>query len=264
MILLLDNYDSFTHNIYQYLSELTDEKIEVIRNDRATVQELLDLQPTKIILSPGPGRPEEAGVMVDLIKESAGKLPILGVCLGHQAIGYAFGADIIGAKDIVHGKAQEIQLDGQGLFRNFSGSSTFTRYHSLVVDENSLPGEFEITARSADGEIMGIRHKEMTLEGVQFHPESIASEEGKRMLKNFLNYRREPFNGVDLLKKLMASEDLTGAEASSFMEELTDGNLEEVQIAAILAALGTKGPAAEEIAGCAGGASAKACAYSFR
>ncbi|AFG38580.1 bifunctional anthranilate synthase component II/anthranilate phosphoribosyltransferase [Spirochaeta africana] len=251
MILLLDNYDSFTHNLYQYLSEITDEPIEVIRNDAITVAGVENLAPDRIVISPGPGRPEDAGISVALIKQFAGRVPILGVCLGHQAIGYAYGGDIVQAGRIVHGKAEPMQLDGRGLFRSISSPAVFTRYHSLVIKPETLPSCLEVTAWSEDGEIMGVRHRELDIEGVQFHPESIASETGKQLLRHFLQYRREPFDPKQYLGKLTAGQDLSQHEAATFMEELTEGNLNDAQIAAFLAAIQTKGAAPEEIAGCA-------------
>ncbi len=251
MILLLDNYDSFTYNIYQYLCEITDEDVKVVRNDQTTVEALRRMNPKAIILSPGPGRPEEAGCMIDVIRTFAGSVPLLGICLGHQAIGYAFGASIIGAKEIVHGKTQPITVDGKGLFRSIPTPSVFTRYHSLVIDRQTLPEVLEVTATSPDGEIMGVRHKTFPIEGVQFHPESIASEHGKRLLKNFLNYRRESFEFQPLVRKVMAKKDLSQVEAESFMEELTEGNLSPAQIAAIFVGLSLKGIHPEEVAGCA-------------
>lgn len=251
MILLLDNYDSFTHNLYQYLSEITDEPVEVIRNDALSLDQIVALKPDRIVISPGPGRPEEAGVSVELIKRFAGAVPILGVCLGHQAIGYAYGAAIVQARHIVHGKAEPMALDGRGLFRSIDSPALFTRYHSLVIDEQTLPDEFEITARSPDGEIMGIRHREQLLEGVQFHPESIASEAGKKLLANFLRYYREPFVAREVLQRLIGGERMGHGEAANFMEEVTEGNLTAAQIAGFLVALNARGIAAEEIAGCA-------------
>jgi anthranilate synthase/phosphoribosyltransferase len=251
MYLLLDNYDSFTYNIYQYLCELTDEEVQVIRNDAIDVAGIRALAPKAIILSPGPGRPEEAGCMIDVIRAFAGQVPILGVCLGHQAIGYAFGGNIVGAKEIVHGKVQAITVDGKGVFRGLNKQTNFTRYHSLVIENETLPDVLEVTATSADGEIMGVRHKTLAIEGVQFHPESIASEGGKRLLKNFLTWRRDGFDFPPLVKKIMAKQNLTQAEAEGFMEELTDGNLSGTQIAAVFVGLSLKGIAPEEVAGCA-------------
>jgi len=251
MIVLIDNYDSFTHNLYQYLSEITAEEVRVVRNDRITVAQLRQLAPSRIVVSPGPGRPEDAGVSVEAIREFAGRVPILGVCLGHQAIGYAFGARIVQAKRIVHGKAEPIATDGRGLFRSIATPSVFTRYHSLAIDPATLPDGFELTATSEDGEIMGIRHKQHVLEGVQFHPESIASEAGKQLLRNFLNYRREPFVSRAVLSSLIDGATLSRAEAENFMEELTEGNLSPAQIAGFLVAIAARGPRPEEIAGCA-------------
>jgi len=251
MILLIDNYDSFTHNLFQYFKEISDEEVKVVRNDQLTIARIESMNPSHIVISPGPGRPEEAGISEEVIIHFMGRIPILGVCLGHQAIGHALGGRIVQAKEIVHGKAQEIQVDGKGLFRGMASPTRFTRYHSLAIAEDSLPAELEITARAADGEIMGVRHKDFVLEGVQFHPESIASEEGKKLLRNFLNYRRESFESSAMLSKVMSGEDLTISQAMGFMEELTDGNLHDMQIAAFLAAFTTKGPSAEEIAGCA-------------
>ena len=203
MILLIDNYDSFTHNLYQYLSEITSDAIRVVRNDRITIDEIRTLNPSHIVISPGPGRPEEAGVSVEVVRVFAGEVPILGVCLGHQAIAYAFGARIVQASRIVHGKAEPIQLDGHGLFRSIATPAVFTRYHSLGVDKETLPDELEVTATAADGEVMGVRHRTMIVEGVQFHPESFASEHGKKLLSNFLRYRREPFVSKTYLGQLI-------------------------------------------------------------
>ncbi len=251
MIVLIDNYDSFTHNLYQYLSELTAEEIRVIRNDRTTVADLQKLSPSRLIISPGPGRPEEAGVSVEAIQAFAGKIPILGVCLGHQAIGYAFGARIVQAQRIVHGKVEGMMVDGKGVFRSISSPAQFTRYHSLAIDPDTLPQEFEVTARSEDGEVMGIRHKTEVIEGVQFHPESVASETGKKLLANFLTYRREPFVARSVLADLIEGKTLSQAEAANFMEELTEGSLTAAQIAGFLVAIAARGPQPQEIAGCA-------------
>jgi anthranilate synthase/phosphoribosyltransferase len=251
MIVLIDNYDSFTYNVYQYLARLTDEEIRVVRNDAIALDALIALNPSRIVVSPGPGRPEDAGVSVEAIKHFAGKVPVLGVCLGHQAIGYAFGAKVVGAKFIKHGIAEEMTLDGKGLFRTVGTKGTFTRYHSLVVEEASLPDCLEVTARSADGDIMGIRHKKLVVEGVQFHPESIASGPGEAVLKAFLSYRREGMSFSKTLSQLMEGMDLTREQAELFMEDLTEGSLDERQTSAILTAISAKGPSASEIAGCA-------------
>jgi anthranilate synthase/phosphoribosyltransferase len=251
MIVLIDNYDSFTYNIYQYLARLSEEEIRVVRNDEATVDEIEALGPSRLVVSPGPGRPEEAGISVEAIRRFAGRVPILGVCLGHQAIAHAFGARVVGAKFIKHGIAEEMTLDGKGLFRTIGIRGTFTRYHSLAVEESSLPPELEVTARAADGEVMGIRHREFPIEGVQFHPESIASAQGEALLKAFLQYRREGFPFSKVLAALMRGESMSKETAELFMEDLTEGSLDERQTSAILTAISAKGPAAEEIAGCA-------------
>lgn len=190
MILMLDNYDSFTYNLVQYLGELGAD-VEVRRNDQITLQEIHDMQPERIMLSPGPCTPSEAGILLDTIAEFAGKLPLFGVCLGHQAIGQAFGGKVIRAKQIMHGKTSPIHHTGVGVFSGLSNPFTATRYHSLVVEHESFPDCLEITAwtENEDGsidEIMGLRHKTLAIEGVQFHPESILSEHGHDMLRNFL------------------------------------------------------------------------------
>ena len=249
MYVIIDNYDSFTYNLFQYVSALTDEEVRVFRNDRVTVAELEALAPRGIIISPGPGRPEDAGVSVETVRHFAGSTPLLGVCLGHQAIGQAFGGTIAGARNIVHGKTDTISLDGRGLFRGVPSPSVFTRYHSLVVQADTLPEGFEVTATSPDGEVMGIRHREWVVEGVQFHPESIASDMGMRVLANFLDYRREPFVFRPLLERVMAGAPLAMEQAAELMDEITEGRLPASQLAAILVALGVKGYTAEEIAG---------------
>jgi len=186
MLLMIDNYDSFTYNLVQYLGELGKELL-VKRNDQISLGEIEKLHPERIVISPGPKTPEHAGICVELIQHFAGKVPILGVCLGHQAIAYAFGAKIVQAKRLMHGKVSEIQHDGRTIFEGLKNPFRAIRYHSLAVDEKSLTEDFEISARSEDGEIMGIRHKQFILEGVQFHPESILTQDGKKLLGNFLN-----------------------------------------------------------------------------
>ncbi len=249
MYAIIDNYDSFTHNLYQYLREITDADVQVFRNDRITVDALAALKPSGIVISPGPGRPEEAGISVEAVQRLAGAVPILGVCLGHQAIGTAFGARIVQAQRIVHGKAEDMSLDGRGLFRGLPKTARFTRYHSLAIEEASLPDCLEVTARAADGEVMGVRHREHLVEGIQFHPESIASEHGKRCLQNFLTYRREPFPLTAILSRLQAREGISRAEAEAFMDELTDGRLSDAQMAAVLASLTRELVTAETLAG---------------
>ena len=185
MILLIDNYDSFTYNLYQYLCELGAE-VRVIRNDEITVHEVREMRPERIVISPGPCTPSEAGISVDLIQELAGQVPILGVCLGHQAIGEAFGAQVVRAPIVMHGKTSGITHDGRGIFSGLPNPFTATRYHSLIVEEKGLPDCLEITARSEDGVIMGLRHRECDICGVQFHPESILTTGGHRLLANFI------------------------------------------------------------------------------
>ena len=185
MILMIDNYDSFTYNLVQYLSELG-EKIEVVRNDQIDIAGIEKLNPRAIVISPGPCTPTEAGVSLDIVDQLKGKIPILGVCLGHQAICQALGANIIHAPELMHGKTSLIHHTGEGVFNNLPNPFTATRYHSLVADEQTLPEALQITARTEDQQIMGVLHKTMLLEGVQFHPESIATEHGHEMLKNFL------------------------------------------------------------------------------
>jgi anthranilate synthase/aminodeoxychorismate synthase-like glutamine amidotransferase len=185
MILLLDNYDSFTYNLAQYLGELGC-TLEVHRNDKISVQEIARRKPERIVISPGPCTPQQAGISVELIQKLAGQFPILGVCLGHQAIGAAFGGKVIRARKLFHGKTSEIQHDGKGIFRSLPNPFTATRYHSLIVERKSLPGELQISAETRDGVIMGVRHRKWKVEGVQFHPESVLTESGKQLLKNFL------------------------------------------------------------------------------
>ncbi|MBL8517439.1 MAG: aminodeoxychorismate/anthranilate synthase component II [Betaproteobacteria bacterium] len=185
MILMIDNYDSFTYNLVQYLGELG-ANIRVVRNDGITLDEIAELAPEKIVISPGPCTPNEAGVSVPLIGRFAGKIPILGVCLGHQAMGQAFGGRVIHAKTLMHGKTSPVTHTGAGVFAGLPTPFRATRYHSLAVERESLPDCLEITAWTDDGEIMGMRHKTLNIEGVQFHPESIETEHGHAMLKNFL------------------------------------------------------------------------------
>ena len=189
MLLMIDNYDSFTYNLVQYLGELG-EDVAVHRNDEITIEGIAQMQPARIVVSPGPCTPNEAGVSVPLIKAFAGKIPILGVCLGHQSIGQAFGGKVVHAPQLMHGKTSLIQHEGAGVFRGLPQPFSATRYHSLVVERASLPDCLAVTAWTDDGTIMGVRHKTLAVEGVQFHPESILTEHGHRMLKNFLEEKR--------------------------------------------------------------------------
>ena len=185
MLLMIDNYDSFTYNLVQYLGELGEE-VSVFRNDEITLEQIEALHPSRVVISPGPCTPNEAGISVPLIQRFAGKLPILGVCLGHQSIGQAFGGRIVHAGQLMHGKTSEIRHKDAGVFHGLPNPLTATRYHSLVIEKKSLPACLEVTAWTDDGEIMGVRHRDLPVEGVQFHPESILTEKGHELLANFL------------------------------------------------------------------------------
>jgi anthranilate synthase/aminodeoxychorismate synthase-like glutamine amidotransferase len=187
MILLIDNYDSFTYNLYQYLCELG-AKVKVRRNDQLTLANVARLRPEKIVISPGPGRPEQAGALLEILGTFAKHLPVLGVCLGHQALAQAFGGKVVRARVQMHGKTSSIRHDGKGIYRGLSNPFRAARYHSLVVERRSLPQDFALTAESEDGTIMGIRHRRYPAEGVQFHPESVMTPEGKKLLSRFLEY----------------------------------------------------------------------------
>lgn len=195
MLLMIDNYDSFTYNLVQYLRQLG-AKVRVIRNNAATVDQIETWKPSAIVISPGPGRPENAGITMEVIRRFSGRIPLLGVCLGHQAIGAAFGAEVISAARLMHGKTSRITADGKGLYKGIKKPFDAMRYHSLALSRETLPGCLQITSESEDGEIMGIRHREHPTEGIQFHPESIMTPVGKRLLRNFLNRA-----GVDLNKQ---------------------------------------------------------------
>jgi anthranilate synthase component 2 len=184
-VLLVDNYDSFTYNLYQYLGELGAE-VRVVRNDELSAEAALALSPERIVISPGPGTPDQAGITLDLIRRAAGRIPVLGVCLGHQALGQAFGGEVRRAPKLMHGKTSQIHHDGRRVFARLPDPFTATRYHSLVVERDSVPESLEISAWTDDGIVMGLRHREYPLEGVQFHPESILTTVGKDLLRNFL------------------------------------------------------------------------------
>lgn len=186
MILMIDNYDSFTYNLVQYLGVLGSE-VEVHRNDKITLDEIESMKPERIVISPGPGTPQSAGITISMIERFHPKVPILGVCLGHQAIGAAFGGRVLHAARIMHGKTSEISHDSKGVFRDLPDPITATRYHSLAVERESLPSCLEVSAEAEDGEIMGLRHRQYPVEGIQFHPESILTKEGMNILRNFLN-----------------------------------------------------------------------------
>ncbi len=185
MILLIDNYDSFTYNLAQFLGQLG-EKLEVRRNDKITLDEIAELKPERIVISPGPGTPQDAGICIDVIRRFAGKLPILGVCLGHQAIGQALGGKVIRAPKLMHGKTSRIHHDNKTIFHKLPQDFVATRYHSLIVERKSLPKELEISAQTSDNIIMGLRSRKLRLEGVQFHPESVLTDVGMQLLQNFL------------------------------------------------------------------------------
>ena len=185
MLVMIDNYDSFTYNLVQYLGELGEE-VKTFRNDEISIGEIEALQPDRIMISPGPCTPNEAGISIEVVTYFAGKLPILGVCLGHQSIGQAFGGKIVSAKEIMHGKTSRVEHTDEGVFAGLENPFTVTRYHSLVVERESLPDCLQVTAWTPDGEIMGLRHTQLSVEGVQFHPESILTEHGHQLLNNFL------------------------------------------------------------------------------
>jgi len=189
MLLMIDNYDSFTYNLVQYLGELG-EDVKVVRNDELSVDEIAALAPARIVVSPGPCTPNEAGVSLALIEHFKGRVPILGVCLGHQAIGQAFGGRVVHAKTLMHGKVSRIHHQGRGVFRGLPTPYEATRYHSLAIERDSCPADLEVTAWTEDGEIMGVRHRRLAVEGVQFHPESILTQHGHALLRNFLTDTR--------------------------------------------------------------------------
>ena len=290
MILLIDNYDSFSYNLYQYLGELAQE-IKVIRNDAMTVDEIAALKPSHIILSPGPGRPEDAGVIIETVQRLGGEIPILGVCLGHQAICAAYGAPIIHAKQLMHGKQSEVTVQQDcPLFSGMPQRVKVARYHSLAADDTAMPDCLRITAQTADGEIMAVQHRTHPVFGVQFHPESILTPDGKQMLRNFLAYtngtvihdsdsikeeahsddstnaernfnhtagnapKEESVMIAEAIKKIVDKKDLSYEEAYAVMNEIMNGETTPTQNAAFLAALSTKSTKAEtidEITGCA-------------
>ena len=191
MLLMIDNYDSFTFNLVQYLGELG-EDVVTVRNDALSLDAVERMAPARIVISPGPCSPAEAGISVGLLQRFAGRIPMLGVCLGHQAIGAAFGGRVVRARTIMHGKTSAISHDGGGVFAGIPSPYTVVRYHSLAVDRDTLPDCLEISAQSADGEIMGLRHRDCAIEGVQFHPESLETEHGHRLLRNFLEHAHNP------------------------------------------------------------------------
>ncbi|MCB9489381.1 MAG: bifunctional anthranilate synthase component II/anthranilate phosphoribosyltransferase [Deltaproteobacteria bacterium] len=251
MLLLIDNYDSFVYNLAHYFTE-EGQEVRVVRNDAITLDEVEAMAPDYIVVSPGPCTPAEAGVSIDLIRRFAGKVPILGVCLGHQAIGAAFGGKIIRAPRTVHGKTTDINHDRHGIFSGINTPLTVGRYHSLVIDPETLPDTLVVTATAPSGEIMAVRHKEFDVQGVQFHPESILTDFGHRMCRNFLHGGGvKRMNIREGIVKAVANENLSGDEAADVMEEIMSGRATEAQIGAYLIAMRQKGETAEEIASCA-------------
>ena len=271
MIVLLDNYDSFTYNLYQYIGELYPD-IQVIRNDVITVEGLEQLKPEALIVSPGPGYPKDAGISLEAIRHFSGKIPILGVCLGHQSIAEAFGGKIVKASVLMHGKASKIRFQKDAtLFRHLPEEVPCGRYHSLIVEDASVPECLWVTARDTDGQIMGLEHKELPIYGVQFHPESILTQAGKQILINFLNtipgvsipdVMQEPPAPKKALcpysNRLIEFQNLTQQEAAEAMDIIMSGQATEAQIAEFLTALRMKGETIDEISGLALGMRAKA------
>ncbi len=253
MLLMIDNYDSFTYNLVQSFSELGEEVV-VHRNDRVTIDDIERLGPDRIVLSPGPGAPEEAGVCVDVVRRFAPSIPILGVCLGHQAIGHAFGTAVTRTGHIMHGKTSPIYHDGKTILNKIENPFDATRYHSLVVPREGLSADLEVSAWTRDGEVMGIRHRTYPVEGIQFHPESILTREGKKILKNFLDVSREineKRSVLGAIDKVVNRTDLTEDEMLGVMEAIMDGRVSPAQIAAFITALRMKGETIAEITGAA-------------
>lgn len=247
MIVLIDNYDSFTYNIAEYL-EKAGAQVRVFRNDKITVEEIKAMNPQGLVLSPGPGTPDEAGICLDAVRRLFNLMPILGICLGHQVIVQAFGGSITAAPSIVHGKIDDIDHDGKGLFRNITSMIRAARYHSLAADPASIPAELDITAWSRqENTIMGVRHRDFPIEGVQFHPESVGTPMGKKLIDNFLTYRRQASPVLTIIRKCASGEDLNKHEASDIMDEITEGELTDGQLGAFLGSMSVKGITAVEL-----------------
>lgn len=247
MILVIDNYDSFTYNLVQYIGEFRSD-IRVYRNDEITVEEVRKMAPERIVISPGPCTPYEAGVSIDIIRELGPKIPIFGVCLGHQAIGAAFGGRVVKASRLVHGKTSVIEHDGTGIFKGVQNPLTAVRYHSLALERESLPRCLKITATAEDGTIMGVKHVDYPIVGVQFHPESIMTSEGKKIIKNMLEVDFK-MNFKDVIVKVVEGRDLTEEEAGFAMERIMEGEATPAQIGSFITALRMKGEKVEEITG---------------
>ena len=260
MILLVDNYDSFTFNLYQYLGELGAE-VNVVRNDALTVDEALAMKPEKIVISPGPGTPDQAGISLELVRRTT--VPLLGVCLGHQALGQAFGGRVVRAPKLMHGKTSEIRHDGRTVFAGLPDPFTATRYHSLVVAPESIPDCLEVSAWTDGGVVMGLRHKERPIEGVQFHPESILTPAGKDLLRNFLGLGARA-SIKKHVAKVTRGERLTEEEAGAAMEAIMDGEATPAQIGAVLAALAVRGETEDEVVGFASAMRARAVPLASR
>lgn len=248
MLLLIDNYDSFTYNIYQAFSVLG-YPVKVLRNDKTNLAEINALNPSYIILGPGPKSPKDSALNIEIVQHFKGIYPILGICLGHQAILAAFNVEIVNAKHIVHGKVEALIHNEKGIFRHISPRTLIVRYHSLVGKREDIPECFTISAVSEDGEVMAVEHKQYHLVGLQFHPESIGTKEGVKMLQNFLHYAREPIPVKEYLKKSLQQESLDFQESYQLMDELTEGNLSDAQIGSLLTSLAIKGVDAYELAG---------------
>ena len=250
MLLLIDNYDSFTYNLYQYLSELGQD-VRVFRNNKITLEQIEDMKPEKIVISPGPSTPQNAGISNDVIRHFGPRIPILGVCLGHQCIGYVYGAQVEQAGEIVHGKSSLIFHDGKGIFTGLANPFSAIRYHSLAVMPREFPSILEITARTQNGLVMGIRHREYPVVGVQFHPESIKTEAGKILLLNFLEGGRPRGVIKEAIAQVVSGKSLSMEQASGVMSEVMEGSATPAQISAFVTALRNKGETVDEIAGLA-------------
>lgn len=260
MILLIDNYDSFTYNIYQAFTRFN-YPIKVVRSDKITIDEIKKLDISYIIIGPGPKTPQEAGISIDIIRQFSGIYPILGICLGHQAILAAFGVEIVNAKNIVHGKVESLHHNGKGIFHHIPQGTPIVRYHSLAGKLRDIPSCFEVSAIANDGEVMAVEHKEYQLVGLQFHPESIGTRDGMKMLLNFLHYKRDSIPIKSYLYQALKGENLNFKEAYNIMDELTEGNMEDAQIGSFFTSLEIKGVNAEELAGFASVLKKKAVSF---
>lgn len=260
MILLIDNYDSFTYNLYQVFSKFN-HPIKVARSDKIDIETIKALNPQYIVIGPGPKTPKEAGISIQIVQELKGIYPILGICLGHQAILAAFGVPIVNAKKIIHGKIEPLKHNAQGVFRNISLDTPVVRYHSLAAKAQDIPDFFEITAFALDDEVMAVEHKNYQLIGLQFHPESIGTKEGEKMILNFLHYRRESIPIKTYLKKALSLSNLEFQEAYDIMDELTEGNMSDAQIGSLFTSMEIKGVSAEELAGFASVLKKKAVSF---